>query len=155
MNEQVIHIKTPISREDLDAVVTGMEVACGGIRIEVTEVFDLVVEDERQAVALKALFGSNGKTEKVAIKPRGTRQKKTQAADKPEKQVEKKTRTDVLYEILNGPKAGEKYRGPSIALMMKAGNLAAGTALSHPIRGKLIVVTNGQGTWTLQAMVPA
>lgn len=65
-----------------------------------------------------------------------------------------KRRQDVLYEILAGPKTGEKYTGASIGLMMKAGNLAAGTHLSHPERGKLIVVTNGKGLFTLQA-VPA
>lgn len=66
---------------------------------------------------------------------------------------EKKQRQDVLYEILDGPKAGAKYRGPSIALMMKAGNLAAGTHLRHPERGNLIVVTNGKGLFTLQAVL--
>jgi hypothetical protein len=77
---------------------------------------------------------------------------KWKGTEKPILQGEKKSRLQVLYEILDGPKTGQKYRGPSIALMMKAGNLAAGTRLSHPERGKLIVVTNGRGTFTLQAV---
>jgi len=61
LSDQIIHVKSPISREDLEAVITGLEVACGGIRIEVSEAFELVVKDERQAKALRALFVSNGK----------------------------------------------------------------------------------------------
>jgi hypothetical protein len=78
MSEKIIHIKTTISRDDLDAVIVGLETACGGIRIDVDEVFDLHVQDERQAVALKALFGSNGEKE-PAVKHRKSKEKKAAA----------------------------------------------------------------------------
>ncbi|MGA2504227.1 MAG: hypothetical protein ABSG01_09075 [Anaerolineales bacterium] len=150
MDEQVIHIKTPISREDLDCVVAGLEAACGGKRIMVTDTFELTVEDERQAVALKALFNPNGNIENTSIKHAGGRPKKVSKEIAPEK----KHRKQILYTILDGPETGRKIRGPNLHLMLKAGNLAAGIRLSHPERGLLTVVTNGAGIFTLQA-VPA
>jgi len=65
MNEQKIHITAPISRDDLNAVIAGLEAACGGNRIEIAETFDLIVNDERQAAALEALFGGNEKRKYV------------------------------------------------------------------------------------------
>lgn len=86
-------------------------------------------------------------------KPRAGKEKK-ELMKKAPVEIAKTRRPQLLYEILDGPKSGQEYRGPSIALMMKAGNLAAGTHLRHPERGQLVVVTNGAGTYTLQA-VPA
>lgn len=68
MSEQTIHITAPLSREDLDALVAGLEAACGGNHIVVTEVFDLIVEDKRQVAALEALFGEIDKYEDVRRK---------------------------------------------------------------------------------------
>jgi len=73
LSEQIIHVKTPITREDLASLVFGLEAACGGNRIEVTEVFDLVVKDDRQANALRALFGPNGKDNFIPILKRKPR----------------------------------------------------------------------------------
>jgi hypothetical protein len=75
--EQIIHIQnSQISRNDLDVVIVGLEVACGGNRIVITESFDLVVTDERQATALKALFsgarGSVNQGAKTGHKPSNT-----------------------------------------------------------------------------------
>ena len=67
---------------------------------------------------------------------------------------EKKHRQDIRYEIKTGKHTGRLVTGGALGLMLKAGNLAPGTLLSHPTRGELTVVTNGQGTFTLQA-VPA
>lgn len=64
MTEQTIHITTPISRNDLEMVIAGLEAACPGNRIHILESFDLVVSNPRQAVALKALFNDNVKREK-------------------------------------------------------------------------------------------
>ena len=66
-----------ISREDLDAVIAGLEVACGGNRIEVSEGFDVLVKAERQAIALEALFSGEVKREKartnhIKANPKGT-----------------------------------------------------------------------------------
>ena len=80
MTEQTIHIKTPISRGDMESVIEGLEMACPGSRIEITETFDLIVIDERQAAALKALFsGKDDGLAKAAMasKPR-TAQKAAQ-----------------------------------------------------------------------------
>jgi len=95
---------------------------------------------------------------RVKTQEKAKRHYKPRAKNEPSPVFENKIskhRLDILYEIMDGPKAGAKYRGPSIALMMKAGNLAAGTHLRHPERGNLVVVTNGAGSiHTLQA-VPA
>ena len=58
MSEQTIHIKSPIFRDELDLLITGLEAACGGNRIIVSESYDLVVSDDRQSAALSALFSS-------------------------------------------------------------------------------------------------
>ena len=68
MTEQTIYIKTPVNKDDLETLITGLEAACGGNRIEIKETFDLIVTDERQAAALKALFGNVDKCEGVIIK---------------------------------------------------------------------------------------
>jgi hypothetical protein len=68
--ERIIQIKhDQITRDELDEVIVGLEVACGGNKIEVTESFELIVKDDRQVVALKALFGGNGKREKAVKHP--------------------------------------------------------------------------------------
>ncbi len=69
MTEQTIHISTPISRDDLEMVIAGLEAACPGNRIHILESFDLLVSNPHQAAALKALFGENGnKREKMIAK---------------------------------------------------------------------------------------
>jgi hypothetical protein len=68
MNEQKIHITAPISRDDLETVIAGLEAACGQNHIEFVESFDLLVKDERQAAALMALFSGNDKREKTIPK---------------------------------------------------------------------------------------
>jgi len=67
MIEQTIHIKAPISRGDMESVIEGLEMACPGSRIEITETFDLIVIDERQAAALEALFGGSSGLAEAAM----------------------------------------------------------------------------------------
>jgi hypothetical protein len=77
MTEQTIYIKTPVNKDDLEALITGLEAACGGNRIEIKETFDLIVTDQRQAAALKALF-SEERHEKYI--PKNKAQKKARSA---------------------------------------------------------------------------
>jgi hypothetical protein len=149
MSEQIVHIKVPISRDDLDTVVAGMEAACGGDHILVTETFELVVQDKRQAAALEALFPSKGTIEEATIKPRKGKQEKI-PAEKPKRKSPKY----IPYTFLSGPRINDTISGGALGEILKAGNLAAGVRLSHPVRGELVVVTNREGRFTLQA-VPA
>jgi hypothetical protein len=58
--EQIIHLLGySINMEEVDTLVAGLEAACGGNRIQVLRSFDLVVNDDRQAAALKALFSGD------------------------------------------------------------------------------------------------
>jgi hypothetical protein len=142
MNEQTIYIKTPISRDDLETVIAGLETACGGIRIEIAESFDLVVEDERQAAALKALFGADGsqpicndQKEKKSGKPR----LKFNKVLRPYKK-----REESYYIFLNSERVNQKITGGALGRMLQTGKLEVGTRLSHPTKGELVVVRESE-----------
>jgi len=49
-------ITAPISLEDLDTLAAGLEAACGGNKVIISEMFEVVVHDVRQYQALKVLF---------------------------------------------------------------------------------------------------
>lgn len=140
MTEQTIYIKTPISRDDLDAVITGLEVACGGIRIQVSEGFDLVVTNERQAAALKILFGSDDKFPVEGIKE--TKKPKIP----PESRASRKV---IYYTFLTGERVFQQITGGALGNMLKAGKLEPGTRLSHPTKGELVVRDDGQRKFSL------
>ena len=145
MSKQTIHIKSPINRDDLDAVITGLEVACGGIRIQVEDAFDLVVTDERQAAALEALFSGNDLTSE-----------KVQEVKKPkihqQRYLFRSQRKDLLYEFLTGERVNQQTTGGALYVMLKSGKLVPGTYLSHPTKGKLLVVRNELGIFSLQSV---
>jgi hypothetical protein len=82
MTEQTIYIKTPINKDDLETLIAGLEAACGGNRIEIKETFDLIVTDERQAAALKALFSANGQ-EKYIHKNKAQKKARSGKSDQP------------------------------------------------------------------------
>jgi len=82
MTEQTIHIKTPVNKDDLETLIAGLEAVCGGNRIEIKETFDLIVTDERQAAALKALFFERGQGENIL---KNKAQKKARSAPSDQK----------------------------------------------------------------------
>lgn len=113
MIEQAIHITTPISRDDLDAVITGLEIACGGIRIVITEAFDLIVKDERQASALTALFSSNGKGQEAIVRP--TKKKQENASKEPAKAIGMRSyRFGATGEFISGQAINKRLMGHAI-----------------------------------------
>lgn len=128
MSEQTIHIKTPISRDDLDAVIIGLELACGGARIEINEAFDLVVKDERQVAALKALFGSNG-SKPEDVTPR--RKKNKNIRNKPG------TPGPHSYVI---EASGEVISSQALNGRLAEHSIEVGTRLKHPKKGVCIIV---------------
>jgi hypothetical protein len=148
MNKKTIHIKSPISRDDLDAVITGLEVACGGIRIEISEAFDLVVTNERQAAALEALFGGN----ESSLVEEGQKVKKIKQiqrkypTEKKELKIERKC---IYYTFLTGERENQQITGGALGGMLKAGKIEPGTRLSHPINGEYIVIEDGLGKYSL------
>jgi len=126
-NATTFHIKTPISRDDLDAVIIGLEVACGGVAIVVTEAFDLVVKDERQVKALRALFGENGNKPEDVI----PKHKRHVSAD-PERK--RGNRYSYIIEA-----TGERISKQALAIRLDDHNIELGTRLSHPTKGKFVV----------------
>lgn len=145
MSKQTIHIKSPISRDDLDAVIIGLEIACGGIRIEVSEAFDLFVTDKRQAAALKALFGGNGQTPVEEV------QKRKETKIQPGTHGSRK---DSYYTFLTGELENQQTTGGALHLKLKAGKLDPGTCLSHPKYGNFVVVKDVFGKLSLCATPP-
>jgi hypothetical protein len=137
-----------VQEDTLTEVIIALEHA-RGCQIDCQQSYVLDCPDQTAAAILQTLFGGNG-TQPIATNKKVEKKK---LEKKPKKvKAEKKHRTDVRYEILSGPLFGKLLTGGALGGMLKAGNLAAGTALSHPERGKLIVVTNGAGIYTLQAV---
>jgi hypothetical protein len=136
MNGTTISIKTPISRDDLDMVISGLEAACPNARIEVTECFDLVVQDERQADALKALFSQCRRPKSVGIKPKKAQSK-----------------------IVAGPHSyiietsGEVISTRALNIRLAEHDIAPTTRLTHSTKGRFVVVDaeNESEPYTLTA----
>lgn len=139
MNEQTIHIKSPISIDDLETMVSGLEIACGGNRIVVSPAFDLIVNDHRQVAALNALFGSNGNVEGVIVKHKTIKQSKTPNAY-PALRAEMRAWQvlDILGMVTEQITISEKNR------RLAAGEFAPDTILHHPKAGRQRV-TGPQG----------
>jgi len=135
MSNQTIHIKSSINRDDLDAVITGLEVACGGIRIQVEEAFDLVVTDKRQAAALEILFGDNSQSSEIVQE---VKKSKSQPKRYPP------------YTFLTGENVGQQISGVLLHFQLNTSELVPGTRLSHPTKGELIVVRDELGQLALQ-----
>lgn len=119
-----------VQEDTLSEFIIALENATG-CHIECQEFYILVTDDPKAGAILQTVFGGNGSQPITTVK----KAKKL----KPKK----KRRQQLLYTILDGPNAGKEFMGPSLALMIKAGNLAEGTHVSHPVKGKLQLC----GTW--------
>ena len=145
MPEQTIHVVTPISREDLEIVISGLEVACGNSAIVITESWDLVVKDPRQADALNILFSTKENQIKNKIK-----EIKLKNQSPPKLKIRHVMRA---WRILNN--LGQVVE--QISIEGKNRRLAAGefdpdTILHHPISGRQRV-TGPKGS--SQSLVPS
>ena len=140
MSEQIIHIKVPISRADLDCVVSGLETACGGIRIMVTETFDLIIKDKRQAAALKALFSSNGQTEGMAITPKRGKYKKASKAVEPDTVKRRGLEPGHLLASWEGVGIVEKMTTQAVQKGLAKHSFRQGQKLHHSKQGYKVVV---------------
>ena len=138
MSEQTIHIKSPISRDELDLLITGLEAACGGNRIIVSESYDLVVSDDRQSAALSALFSSR-QSDKSHIK-RGPNKPKPKTEYIPiiRKPISAWQVLDILGRITENITIDEKNR------RLAHGLFSPDTILHHPKAGRQRV-TGPQG----------
>ena len=99
-----------------------------GCHIEIKELYILEVDDPKVAAVLQTLCGGNNH-----------RPVETGMKTKKEKHG-KASRQKIYYTIIDGPRAGQKLIGTSIAKVIKAGNLSVGTKVNHPKKGMLQVV---------------
>lgn len=134
-----------VQEDTLAELCIALENAIPGCQIKSQEFYVLEVNNPKAAAILQSVFGGNStqaaETDKKAKKP---------GKEKPKRASPKLLR----YTFLTDVRSGQTITGGALGRMLKAGNLVSGTCLSHPERGELIAVTNGQGTFTLQA-VPA
>jgi hypothetical protein len=129
--EQTIHIKTPISRDALDSVIVGLEAACGGNQIVVTEAYDLIVNDQRQIAALKALFASV--PAERFIRTRGPNKSKPALTVQPaivRNPIRAWCVLDILGQVVEHISIEEKNR------RLAAGEFEPNTILHHPKAGR-------------------
>jgi hypothetical protein len=139
-----------VQEDTLAELCVALENSIPGCEIKSQEIYILETNSPKAASILHSLFSGNNT--QVA-----ETEKKEKKEKKPKKEKSKqtiRTMNFIPYTFLDGPRSGQTITGGALGRMLKAGNLAAGARLSHPRRGELVVVTNGQGTFTLQA-VPA
>ncbi len=148
MTEQMIHITAPIDRDDLEALIAGLQAACGGNHIVVTECFDLVVKDERQAAALKALFGENGDKREKMIAKTAAMPKRSVGKSRSRALIEPRTpatarRPMRAWRVFLPDSAGivsEQITIEEKALRLAKGEFEPGTILHHPRTGRQRVI---------------
>jgi hypothetical protein len=104
-----------------------------GCRVEVSEVFVLQVNDPEVAAILQTVFsGDHQQPESPKDQPK--KKGKIQRAQRP--------RSDVRYEVLNGPYQGKHLMGTGLSKMLKAHTIPPGTNLHHPEKGDFLVMEN-------------
>jgi hypothetical protein len=137
MLEQTIHIKTPISKDDLETLISGLEAACGGNRIVVSEEFDLVVSNQRQALALKALFGKVIQTDKnipVKYRPKKVRDLNKKKVSDPYPGLRNEMKTWRVLDKLG--MVAEQITIEEKNHRLAAGEFETDTILHHPRAGR-------------------
>ena len=139
MPDQIIHVIAPISREELEIVVSGLEVACGGSSIKITESWELIVKDPRQVQAIRSLFDTRV-IDSYQVKDTGPKVKKA-------KHIMRAWRIlNNLGQVVEQISIEEKNR------RLSAGEFDPDTILHHPKAGRQRV-TGSKGS--PQGMVPS